>query len=259
MPKLGVNVDHVATVRQARYRAAVLGEVDPASEPDPVRAAHEAELGGADCITIHLREDRRHVVDRDLSILARTVRVKLNLEMAARDEMVDLAIAHRPHMVTLVPEGRHELTTEGGLDVSREPGRVRDVVARLQSSGIRVSAFIDAERAQVDAVARARFDAAELHTGPYARRFFESGGDLGHEPLSAELARVARAGGWIREAGMMFNAGHGLNYANAAPIAALERVGELHIGHAIVSRAMYVGLRSAVAEMKVILRRAGGV
>lgn len=233
--------------------------MDPSSEPDPVRAAHEAELGGADCITIHLREDRRHVVDRDLELLARTTRVKLNLEMAARDEMVALAIAHRPHMVTLVPEGRHELTTEGGLDVAREPGRMRDVVSRLQSAGIRVSAFIDADRSQVDAAARARFNACELHTGPYARRFFECGGDPGHEALSAERARLAKAGGGILEAGMMLNAGHGLNYVNVSAIASMPGIGELHIGHAIVSRAMYVGLRSAVAEMKAILDRASGV
>lgn len=246
MIQLGVNIDHVATVRQARYRG-----MDPhTGEPDPVRAAHEAELGGADGITVHLREDRRHIQDRDVELLRRLVKVKLNLEMAATPEMVALAEKLRPHTVMLVPEGRQEVTTEGGLDVAGQPQAMRDTVQRLHGAGLLVSAFIDADDRQFDACHRAEFDVCEVHTGPYAHAFAQDGGDFRRPGLAGELARVARAGERIRKAGMRFNAGHALNYHNVSPIAALPGIEELHIGHAIVSRAIYSGLREAVAEMK---------
>ncbi len=243
MVHLGVNIDHVATVRQARR----------GDEPDPVRAAHEAELGGADGITIHLREDRRHIQDRDVELLRRLVKVKLNLEMAATDEMVSIARRLRPHTSMLVPEGRQEVTTEGGLDVAGQEARLREVVGSLRGAGLIVSAFIDAEVHQVEAACRAGFDVCEVHTGPFARVFGACGGDPRRPELAAEVERVARAGRAIRAAGMRFNAGHALNYHNVRAIAALPGVEELHIGHAIVSRAIYVGLREAVRQMKEIM------
>ncbi|MEM9064914.1 MAG: pyridoxine 5'-phosphate synthase [Planctomycetota bacterium] len=246
MIRLGVNIDHVATVRQARR----------GDEPDPVRAAHEAELGGADGITVHLREDRRHVNDRDVELLRSLVKVKLNLEMAATDEMVGIASRVRPHTAMLVPEGRQEVTTEGGLDVAGQIDMLTESVSRLKTAGLIVSAFIDAVPEQVSAAARAGFDVCEIHTGPYAHAFAEHGGDFRIEALSSELARVAEAGRLIREKGMRFNAGHALNYHNVQPIAALPGIEELHIGHAIVSRAVYTGLRSAVTEMKRLMTEA---
>ncbi len=243
--QLGVNIDHVATVRQARYP----GQPD-LGEPDVVRAAHEAELGGADGITVHLREDRRHVQDRDVELLRRLVKVRLNLEMAATDEMVGIARAIEPHTAMLVPEGRQEVTTEGGLDVAGQPDRLREVVGRLREAGLIVSAFIDADPAQVDAAADAGFDVCEVHTGPYAEAFAACGGDTRRGSLASAIAAVEHAGVRIRERGMRFNAGHALNYHNVGPIAALPGLAELHIGHAIVSRSIYVGLRSAVADMK---------
>lgn len=261
--QLCVNIDHVATLRQARYRGADAAQMagsglDPldVGEPDPVRAAHEAELGGADGITVHLREDRRHINDRDLRLLRRLVKVKLNLEMAATDEMVEIARDLRPHTSMLVPEGREEVTTEGGLDVAGQADRMKLVVASLKDAGLIVSAFIDAERAQVDACAEAGFDVCEVHTGPWAEVFAACGGDPRRTELSAELGRIEAAGSAIRAAGMRFNAGHALNYHNVGPIAALAGLEELHIGHAIVSRSVYTGLRSAVSEMKTLI--AGG-
>lgn len=246
MIQLGVNIDHVATVRQARYR----GQGPQSGEPDPVRAAHEAELGGADGITVHLREDRRHIQDRDVELLRSLVKVKLNLEMAATPEMVAIAAHLRPHTVMLVPEGRQEVTTEGGLDVAGQLSAMREVAGRLHGAGLLVSAFIDADDAQVDACLAVGFDVCEVHTGPYAHAFAAEGGDFRKEALARELSRVARAGERIRGAGMRFNAGHALNYHNVGPIAALPGIEELHIGHAIVSRAIYSGLREAVSEMK---------
>lgn len=240
MIQLGVNIDHVATVRQARRGV----------EPDPVRAAHEAELGGADGITAHLREDRRHIQDHDIERLRASVNVKLNLEMAATDEMVAIARRLRPQIAMLVPEGREEITTEGGLDVAGQGARMADVVASLKDAGLIVSAFIDPDPAQVDACAKAGFDVCEVHTGPYAHAFADAGGDFLHGSLRAELDAVADAGKRIADAGMRFNAGHALNYANVKPIAALPRIAELHIGHSIVSRAIYTGIRDAVREMK---------
>jgi len=251
MPHLSVNIDHVATVRQARYRAGAAGAgLELSSEPDPVRAAHEAELGGADGITFHLREDRRHIQDRDVELLRRTVRVKLNFEMAATEEMVNICTRIAPHTSMLVPEGRMEVTTEGGLDVARNKARLKDVVDRLKGDGMLVSAFIDADHNQIEAAAELKFDVCEVHTGPYAAAFARTGGDFRREELTRELEKVSDGGRRIRAAGMRFNAGPALNYANGGPIAALPGVEELHIGHAIISRAIYTGVREAVADMK---------
>jgi pyridoxine 5-phosphate synthase len=244
MIELGVNIDHVATVRQARRTY----------EPDPVWAAVEAHLGGADGITVHLREDRRHIQDEDVRRLRELTHIKLNLEMAATDEMVGIACGLKPEMAMLVPEGRHEITTEGGLDVHGQRARLREVVARLAGEGIVVSVFIDAELPQVEAAAEIGAKVCEIHTGPYADAFFSRGRDAESAPVVAELDRIRRAGDAIRAAGMRFNAGHALNYVNVQPVAALPGVRELHIGHAIVSRAMFVGMREAVREMKRLLR-----
>lgn len=254
MPLLGVNIDHVATLRQARYRGS-----DALGEPDPLRAAHEAELGGAEIVTVHLREDRRHIHDRDLARLREGVSARLNLEMGATDEMVRIALATRPHMCTLVPEGRLEVTTEGGLDVASQVARLRETVARLAGAGMTVSAFIDADAKQVDAAKAAGFHACEVHTGPYAAAFAAAGGDVALGTLAAELKRLGDAGHRIRAAGMRFHAGHALNYLNVRLVAGpegLPGIAELHIGHAIVSRAVFTGLRDAVAEMKRLMDRA---
>jgi pyridoxine 5-phosphate synthase len=253
MIQLGVNIDHVATLRQARYCGA---PDDPSAEPDPVLAAFEAQLGGADIITVHLREDRRHIADRDLELIRRTARVRVNLEMGATDEMVGIAERLRPHMATLVPEGRSEVTTEGGLDVAGQGQRMREVVRRLRGAGVSVSAFIDARSPQIDAAAATGFEVCEVHTGAYARAFAACGGEMTREELAAELEEVAVAGSAITGAGMRFNAGHGLNYANVGRIASLPGIAELHIGHAIVSRAVFTGLRRAVREMKDAMDRA---
>ncbi|MBK7022503.1 MAG: pyridoxine 5'-phosphate synthase [Sulfuritalea sp.] len=246
MIELGVNIDHVATVREARK----------GREPDPVWAAVEAHLGGADGITVHLREDRRHIQDHDVRRLRELTHIKLNLEMAATDEMVGIACALKPEMAMLVPEGRHEITTEGGLDVAGQEARLRDVVARLRDAGIVTSAFIDAELPQVDAAARIGVRVCEIHTGPYAHAFFNQGRDNESPAVLAELEKIRKAGAAIRAAGMRFNAGHALNYFNVQPVAALPGIRELHIGHAIVSRAIFVGMREAVAEMKRLMREA---
>lgn len=240
MALLGVNIDHVATIRQARR----------GDEPDPVRAAHEAELGGADIITVHLREDRRHIQDDDVQRLAPFIKVRLNLEMGATDEMVGIARKLVPHMCTLVPEGRREVTTEGGLNVAGDLKRLKGVVRKLKTAGIVVSAFIDADPDQIAASADAGFDACEIHTGPYASAFAKAGGDFLREPLRVELEKIAEAGRFIVESGMRFNAGHALNYQNVGHVARLAGISELHIGHSIVSRAVYTGLRHAVADMK---------
>lgn len=246
MKALGVNIDHVATLRQARRTY----------EPDPVWAAGEAQLGGADCITVHLREDRRHIVDRDVELLRQTVQVKLNLEMAATDEMIGIACRVRPGMSTLVPEGRHEVTTEGGLDVAGQEARLKAVVSRLHDAGVYVSLFIDADPRQIEAAARIGAQACEIHTGPYAHAFHEAGRDIDSAAAQAELAKVGAGGTAIRQLGMRFNAGHALNYTNVEAVAALPGIGELHIGHAIVCRAVFVGLRQAVREMKALIRAA---
>ena len=240
MISLGVNIDHVATVREARKTY----------EPDPVWAAAEAQLGGADGITMHLREDRRHIHDHDVERVKQMCHVKLNLEMAATDEMVDIACRINPSLSMLVPEGRQEVTTEGGLDVTGQMDRLKDVVGKLKNAGLMTSAFVDAEENQIEAAAEVGFDACEIHTGPYAHLFHACGGNSRDEKLMTELARIGRCGTLIGRCKMQFNAGHALNYVNVKPIAALPGIAELHIGHAIVSRAIFVGLKAAVSEMK---------
>lgn len=246
MIELGVNIDHVATLRQARRTW----------EPDPVWAAVEAHLGGAEGITIHLREDRRHIGDEDVRRLKELTQVKLNLEMAATDEMVGIACRTKPQMAMLVPEGRHEITTEGGLDVVGQEARLKDVVARLADAGIVTSVFIDAELPQVEAAARIGARVCEIHTGPYAHAFHTQGRDVEAPAVLAEVEKVRQAGAAIQQQGMRFNAGHALNYYNVGPIAGLPGVRELHIGHAIISRSVFVGLREAVREMKALMQRA---
>jgi pyridoxine 5-phosphate synthase len=247
--ELGVNIDHVATLRQARRTW----------EPDPTWAAVEAHLGGADGITVHLREDRRHIGDDDVRRLRELTQVKLNLEMAATDEMVNIACRLKPEMAMLVPEGRQEITTEGGLDIVTQEARLHERIARLADAGIITSVFIDADPAQIDAAARIGARVCEIHTGPYAHAFHDAGRDADSPAVRAELDRVCAAGVAVRAAGMRFNAGHALNYYNVQPVAALAGVRELHIGHAIVSRAVFVGLRAAVAEMKRLMREAAGL
>jgi pyridoxine 5-phosphate synthase len=244
--ELGVNVDHVATVRQARRTY----------EPDPVWAAVEAHLGGADGITVHLREDRRHIQDEDVRRLRELTHIKLNLEMAATDEMVGIAGRIKPEMAMLVPEGRHEVTTEGGLDIVSQEKRIAAVVKRLADAGIRVSVFIDAEIKQVEAAQRAGASVCEIHTGPYAHAFHSKGRDAEIPEVISELRKIQSAGEAIRALGMRFNAGHALNYFNVQPVAALAGIRELHIGHAIVSRSLFVGMREAVREMKALMVRA---
>ncbi|MBS0347301.1 MAG: pyridoxine 5'-phosphate synthase [Proteobacteria bacterium] len=246
MIELGVNIDHVATLRQARRTW----------EPDPCWVAVEAHLGGADGITVHLREDRRHIQDADVRKLRELTQIKLNLEMAATDEMVGIACDIKPEMAMFVPEGRHEVTTEGGLDIVSQEARLKDAVARLADQGIIVSVFIDAEPSQVEAAARIGARVCEIHTGPYAHAFHAAGRDAESPAVLAEIAKIAAAGEAIRGLGMRFNAGHALNYYNIQPIARLPGIRELHIGHSIVSRAVFTGLREAVREMKRLMREA---
>jgi pyridoxine 5-phosphate synthase len=244
--ELGVNVDHVATVRQARRTY----------EPDPVWAAVEAHLGGADGITVHLREDRRHIQDEDVRRLRELTHIRLNLEMAATDEMVKIACGIKPEMAMLVPEGRHEITTEGGLSISTQEKKLTDVVKRLRDAGIVVSVFIDADLKQLEAAARIGASVCEIHTGPYAHAFHSKGRDEESPAVIAELDKIRSAGEAIRSHKMRFNAGHALNYVNVEPVARLKGLRELHIGHAIVSRAVFVGMREAVREMKQLMTQA---
>lgn len=232
MAELGVNIDHVATVRQARRTY----------EPDPVWAAALAELGGADGITLHLREDRRHIQDRDLRVLRETVTVKLNLELACNDEVTAIACQVRPDQATLVPERREEVTTEGGLEVAGQKARVAEIVARLRDAGIAVSLFLDPDERQIAAAAELRADAVELHTGQYALARGAA--------QQRELDTLRRAGKQVSQAGMALHAGHGLTYRNVQPVARIAQMHELNIGHSIVARALMVGFQQAVAEMK---------
>ena len=248
MIELGVNIDHVATVRQARRTY----------EPDPLWAAVEAHLGGADGITVHLREDRRHIQDADVRKLKESTQIKLNFEMAATDEMVAFACGIKPEMAMLVPEGRHEVTTEGGLDILGQEDRLRVVISRLADAGITTSVFIDAELPQIEAAARIGARVCEIHTGPYAHAFHAQGRDAEAPAVVRELDKIRNAGQAIRQLGMRFNAGHALNYYNVQPVARLACIRELHIGHAIISRAIFVGLREAVREMKALMREAAG-
>ena len=235
MPELGVNIDHVATVRNAR------GGV----EPDPVAAAVIAELAGADGITVHLREDRRHITDRDVRLLAETVQCKLNLEMSVADEIVGIAVATAPPQATLVPERREELTTEGGLDVVGQRDRVKAAVDRLREVGTVVSLFIDPLREQIEATRDLGCEAIELHTGTYA----EARGPARYDELHA----LSEAASFAQAQGLVVNAGHGLNYHNVQAIARIEGMTELNIGHSIISRAVLVGLDEAVREMKALI------
>ena len=240
MIKLGVNIDHVATLRQARGTR----------YPSPVQAAMMAENAGADSITLHLREDRRHIQDEDVRRLRELTHIKLNLEMAATEEILQVACDIKPEMAMLVPEGRHEINTEGGLDVVSQEGKLKNAVKRLGEAGIIVSVFIDADARQVEAAARIGAAVCEVHTGPYAHAFYSKGRDAESPAVVQELDKLKQVGEKIRGLGMRFNAGHALNYFNVEPVARLEGVRELHIGHAIVSRAVFVGMREAVREMK---------
>ena len=233
MATLGVNIDHVATVRQARRTV----------EPDPVWAAAAAELGGADAITVHLREDRRHIQDRDLEVLRETVQVKLNLESAITPAMTAIACRVRPEQVTLVPENRAEVTTEGGLDVVGNRAAVATAVEQLGEAGIVVSLFIDPDPAQIEAAVALGVTAIELHTGSYANASADADRDR-------EMQALARAATLTRQAGLTLNAGHGLTYRNVVPVATLDGMHELNIGHSIVARAVFVGMTEAVREMK---------
>lgn len=230
---LGVNIDHVATLRNARGTC----------YPEPAHLAGIAECAGADGITIHLREDRRHIKDRDVAVLANTLQTRMNLEMAVTDEMVEIALKTKPAFVCLVPEKREELTTEGGLDVVGSFTKIASAVTRLNAANIQVSLFIDPENAQVDAAVKTGAAYIELHTGQYADA-------LSPEVQQAELLRVATAATYAQQAGIKVNAGHGLNYHNVKPIAALPEIIELNIGHAIVARALVDGFAVAVSEMK---------
>lgn len=234
---LGVNIDHIATIRQARRT----------TEPDPIAAAVFAELGGADGITVHLREDRRHIQDRDVRILRETVQTHLNLEMAPTAEMIAIALEIKPDYVTVVPEKREEVTTEGGLDVAGDLSGMTQLVEKLQGAGIPVSWFIDPEESQIKAAAETGAQLIELHTGRYAEAKTES-------TREEELNHLIQASDRAISLGLRLNAGHGLTYQNTYPIACISGMEELNIGHSIISRAVLVGLERAVREMKAIIR-----
>jgi pyridoxine 5-phosphate synthase len=236
---LGVNIDHVATLRQARGTR----------YPDPVQAAIESEQAGADSITLHLREDRRHIQERDVRLLMEILQTRMNLEMAVTDEMLAIAEQLQPSDCCLVPERREELTTEGGLDVAGQKGRIRDACQRLAEAGVRVSLFIDAEPAQIEAAVECGAPAIEIHTGHFA-----DASDAAQ--AQAELARIEQAVQLGSEAGLQVNAGHGLHYHNTPVIARIPQIRELNIGHAIIARALFVGLQEAVREMKRLMLEA---
>lgn len=234
---LGVNIDHVATIRQARRTV----------EPDPVSAAVLAELGGADGITVHLREDRRHIQDRDVRILRETVRTHLNLEMAPTEEMIKIALEVKPDYVTLVPEKREEVTTEGGIDIVNNLDRFIEVVDKLQSADIPVSWFIDADSAQIEGAAKTQAKFIELHTGKYADAVTQDAKIKEFQALQIGTKQAL-------DLGLRVNAGHGLTYWNVYPVACIEGMEELNIGHSIISRAVLVGLERAVREMKLAMK-----
>lgn len=238
---LGVNIDHVATLRQARGTR----------YPDPVQAAIESEQAGADAITLHLREDRRHIQERDVELIKQVLLTRMNLEMAVTDEMLAIAERIRPQECCLVPERREELTTEGGLDVAGQSGRIKEACARLAGAGVRVSLFIDADRRQIEAAAGTGAPVIEIHTGHYA--------DIQDSAeRQRELERIREAVAFGDALGLYVNAGHGLNYQNVGPIAAIHQVKELNIGHAIVARALFTGLQESVREMKRLMQEARG-
>ncbi|ASI89840.1 MULTISPECIES: pyridoxine 5'-phosphate synthase [Vibrio] len=236
---LGINIDHIATLRNARGT----------KYPDPVHAAEIAERAGADGITIHLREDRRHILDRDVRILRETLQTRMNLEMAVTDEMIDIALKTQPEFVCLVPEKREELTTEGGLDVKGQLEKIKAATEKLSAAGIKVSLFIDADREQIDAAKAAGAPFIELHTGHYADAETE-------EDQQDELKKIAAGASYAADIGITVNAGHGLTYHNVAPIAALPEIYELNIGHSIIGRAVFDGLHKAVADMKAVMESA---
>lgn len=238
-PRLGVNVDHVATLRQSRRT----------TYPDPVQAAMLAELAGADQITIHLREDRRHIQERDLAVMRKTVQTRLNLEMAATQEMVKIAFEVKPDSCTLVPERREELTTEGGLDVAANRDTLRKVAKTLKDADITVSLFVDPDMDQIRAAHRVEADVVEIHTGRYADARLA-------QDRRRELARVVDVAKAAAKLGLQVAAGHGLNYQNVLPVAAVPEIEELNIGHAIVGHAVMVGMERAVREMRELLARA---
>lgn len=236
MPKLGVNIDHIATLRQIRRGI----------EPEPVIAAGIAEMSGADSIVVHLREDRRHIQDRDLEILRKTVKTKLNLEMSIAEEIVDIACRVKPDRATLVPERRQEITTEGGLDIIANEKRIREVIERLKSEGIEVSLFIDPDKKQIELAKSIGADSIELHTGRYAEAKDESEKEKYLEELKESAV-------YARKIGLRVSAGHGLNYFNVSEVAKIEEIEELNIGYSIVCRAVLVGLEKAIKEMKTLV------
>lgn len=236
---LGVNIDHVATVRNARGSA----------YPDPVHAAFMAEQAGADSITVHVREDRRHITERDFDLLSQTVQTRLNLEMAVNDEMLKMACAFKPHSCCLVPEKREEITTEGGLDLRVQTNKIFEMIEALSKAGITVSLFIDPDPHQIDLAAQGKAPYIEIHTGAYANA-------PAHQQTT-ELQRIMDAAVYATEKGLKVNAGHGLTYHNVQPVAAIPEIRELNIGHAIIGRALISGLSSAVSEMKQLIREAG--
>ncbi|OGP13321.1 MAG: pyridoxine 5'-phosphate synthase [Deltaproteobacteria bacterium GWA2_54_12] len=240
MAKLSVNVDHIATVRQARL----------AAEPDPVVAAARAELAGADGITVHLREDRRHIQDRDVYVLRRTVKTELNLEMAATKEMLDVALEVKPDMVTIVPEKRQELTTEGGLDVKTHGESLKKFVSHLKDAGISVNLFVDPSPDAVKACHRIGSDGLELHTGAY--------GETKGTARESELKRIYDCAVLSKRLGMKTHAGHGLDYNNILPVAAIKEIDEFAIGYSIIARAVYTGIDEAVREMKRLIKEGRG-
>ncbi len=231
--QLGVNIDHIATLRQARGTL----------YPDPVQAAIESEQAGADGITIHLREDRRHIQERDVMMLSNILQTKMNLEMAVTDDMIAIAEKYKPSDCCLVPEKRQELTTEGGLDVAGQMAKIKQACQRLADANIRVSLFIDPDRAQIDAAVACGVPVIEIHTGVYAEA-------LTHQAALQELEVITKAVSYARQAGLQVNAGHGLNYHNTTAIAQIADIVELNIGHAIIARSVFTGLQSAVREMK---------
>ena len=237
MIELGVNIDHVATLREARK----------GQEPDLIAAAKICEIAGAHQITIHLRQDRRHIQDRDVAQLNDVLQVRMNLEMAAVDEIIAIALKTRPHTVCLVPENRKEITTEGGLDVASQVKRLREVTKQCHDAGIKVSLFIDPDRAQVDASSEVGADYVELHTGAYA--------NANDQSIVGEIDRIAEAAARAIANGLVFNAGHGLTIRNLAPIASIPGLNEVNIGHSIISRALFIGLDGAVKEILAVLNK----
>ncbi len=248
--RLHINIDHVATIRQARRT----------DEPDPVRAAVLVELGGADGITVHLREDRRHIQDRDLRLLLATVRTGVNLELAASSDVVALAAELKPMEATLVPERREEVTTEGGLalDTAAARARVAEAVGTLRGAGIRTSLFIGPDEPTILAAAQLEADAIELHTGEFAEAWKLRASRQGRSGIVRELERLQRAAALAASLGLDVHAGHGLTYENVAPVAGMREIEELNIGHSVVARALFVGLEQAVREMAAVIRRARG-